>query len=415
MYDLSLDYMTNRNIRISSLNHSSVEDDSIEIVERKGLGHPDSICDGIAEAVSRSLCQFYLQEFGKILHHNTDEAQLVAGNSIKKFGGGEILKPIEIIVVGRATTTYEGVSIPVIDIATKATKNYLQETIPELNVKTGVKLSVKFGEGSGALQNVFGSLGNVPLSNDTSFGVGHAPLSETETIVLNVERELNTNFHTKQPAIGPDVKVMGLRENDKLQLTIAAPLVDRYVDDMHHYQDILHQIDECAHDLARKYTEKDLTIFVNTADIYDDPSNVNNLYLTVTGTSAEHGDDGSVGRGNRANGLITPNRPMSMEATSGKNPVNHVGKIYNLFSNDVANKIVDSFPPTRIKDVSIRVLSQISAPIDQPHVADIKVVTTDGDSLSEAEESQIFDIVNANLDAIHTITDRVVSGELYTF
>ncbi len=407
--------MTNRNIQISSLTHSPTVDESIEIVERKGLGHPDSICDGIAEAVSRNLCQCYLDSFGKILHHNTDEAQLVAGNSIKKFGGGEILKPIEIIVVGRATTTYQGVSIPVIDIATKATKDYLRDAVPELNLETGVKLSVKFGEGSGALQNVFGSLGNVPLSNDTSFGVGHAPFSETETIVLNVERELNTNFHMSQPAIGPDIKVMGLREHDKIQLTIAAALVDRYVNDMDHYQDILHQIHESVYELTRKYTEKDLTIFVNSADVYDDPSNINNIYLTVTGTSAEHGDDGSVGRGNRANGLITPNRSMSMEATSGKNPVNHVGKIYNLLSNDVANKIVNSFPPTRIKDVSIRVLSQISAPIDQPHIADIKVVTNDGNPLTEVEKSQIFDIVDYNLATIHTITDRVVSGELHTF
>lgn len=407
--------MANRNIQISSLTHSSAGDESIEIVERKGLGHPDSICDGIAEAVSRSLCQCYIEEFGKILHHNTDEAQLVAGNSIKKFGGGEILKPIEIIVVGRATTTYQGVSVPVIDIATKATKDYLRDTVPELNLETGVKLSVKFGEGSGALQNVFGSLGNVPLSNDTSFGVGHAPFSEIETIVLNVERELNTNFHAIQPAIGPDIKVMGLREHDKIQLTIAAALVDRYVNDMSHYQDILHQIHESVYELTRKHTEKDLTIFVNSADVYDDPSNINNLYLTVTGTSAEHGDDGSVGRGNRANGLITPNRSMSMEATSGKNPVNHVGKIYNLLSNDVANKIVDSFSHDRIKDVSIRVLSQISAPIDQPHIADIKVVTNDGNPLTEVEESQIFDIVDHNLDTIHTITDRVVSGELHTF
>ena len=407
--------MANRNIQISSLTHSSAGDESIEIVERKGLGHPDSICDGIAEAVSRSLCQCYIEEFGKILHHNTDEAQLVAGNSIKKFGGGEILKPIEIIVVGRATTTYQGVSVPVIDIATKATKDYLRDTVPELNLETGVKLSVKFGEGSGALQNVFGSLGNVPLSNDTSFGVGHAPFSEIETIVLNVERELNTNFHAIQPAIGPDIKVMGLREHDKIQLTIAAAIVDRYVNDMSHYQDILHQIHESVYELTRKHTEKDLTIFVNSADVYDDPSNINNLYLTVTGTSAEHGDDGSVGRGNRANGLITPNRSMSMEATSGKNPVNHVGKIYNLLSNDVANKIVDSFSHDRIKDVSIRVLSQISAPIDQPHIADIKVVTNDGNPLTEVEESQIFDIVDHNLDTIHTITDRVVSGELHTF
>ena len=248
-----------------------------------------------------------------------------------------------------------------------------------------------------------------------SFGVGHAPLSETETIVLNIERELNTHLHAIQPAIGPDVKVMGLRENDKIQLTLAVAIVDRYVRDMEHYQDILCQIQESAYQVAQNHTEKDVTIFVNSADSYDDPSDVNNLYLTVTGTSAEHGDDGSVGRGNRANGLITPNRPMSMEATSGKNPVNHVGKIYNLLSNDVANKIVDSFPSNRVQDVSIRILSQISAPIDHPHIADIKVATNDGTPLTEAEESQIFSIVDANLNTIHTITDRVVSGDLRTF
>ena len=77
--------MAKRNIQIKSVNHRSVENESIEIVERKGVGHPDSICDGVAEAVSRSLCQCYLEQFGKILHHNTDEAQLVAGNSVKKI------------------------------------------------------------------------------------------------------------------------------------------------------------------------------------------------------------------------------------------------------------------------------------------------------------------------------------------
>ncbi len=58
-------------------------------------------------------------------------------------------------------------------------------------------------------------------------------------------------------------------------------------------------------------------VHVNTADDIKKKS----VFLTVTGTSAEMGDDGSVGRGNRCNGLITPNRPMSMEATSGKNPI----------------------------------------------------------------------------------------------
>ena len=65
----------------------------------------------------------------------------------------------------------------------------------------------------------------------------------------------------------------------------------------------------------------------------DDPkaSDESGIYLTVTGLSAEQGDDGEVGRGNRVNGLITPSRAMSLEAAAGKNAVAHVGKLYNLW------------------------------------------------------------------------------------
>ena len=40
-----------RNIKIEKAIQKSVEQNEIEIVERKGIGHPDSISDGIAEAV----------------------------------------------------------------------------------------------------------------------------------------------------------------------------------------------------------------------------------------------------------------------------------------------------------------------------------------------------------------------------
>ena len=56
------------------------------------------------------------------------------------------------------------------------------------------------------------------------------------------------------------------------------------------------------------------------------------MYLTVLGTSADGADGGQVGRGNRVNGLISLHRPMSTEAAAGKNPVSHVGKIYNLLA-----------------------------------------------------------------------------------
>ena len=36
---------------------------SIELVERKGLGHPDSICDALAEELSRSLSRYCLAQW----------------------------------------------------------------------------------------------------------------------------------------------------------------------------------------------------------------------------------------------------------------------------------------------------------------------------------------------------------------
>jgi S-adenosylmethionine synthetase len=149
-------------------------------------------------------------------------------------------------------------------------------------------------------------------------------------------------------------------------------------------------------------------VHVNTADDYEDGS----IYLTTTGTSAEQGDDGSVGRGNRANGLITPNRSMSMEATSGKNPVNHIGKIYNLLSTEIAKAVVDEV--AGIREIRIRLLSQIGEPIDDPHVADASLVTEDGVSVTDIED-EVARIVDRELADVTAITDRVIDGELSTF
>jgi S-adenosylmethionine synthetase len=270
-------------------------------------------------------------------------------------------------------------------------------------------VDVKLGEGSGDLQEVFSEGGRaVPMANDTSFGVGHAPLTETEQIVLNVERELNGRYADDHPHLGPDVKVMGKREGDTIDITVAAAMVDSYVADMEEYKSAVEHVREFVYGIARGYTDREVHVAVNTADDYDEGS----IYLTTTGTSAEQGDDGSVGRGNRANGLITPNRPMSMEATSGKNPVNHIGKIYNLLSTDIAENVVDDV--VGIRDLQVRLLSQIGRPIDQPHVADAKVVTEEGVELADIE-ADIEAIVDDRLANVTDITRRAIEGELTTF
>ena len=398
-----------RNIQVSRLDRRAVEDQSVEIVERKGVGHPDSICDGLAESVSRALSRLYLDRVGKVLHYNTDETQLVAGRAAPAFGGGEVVEPIYILVVGRATKEYGGRQLPVDSTALAAAREYLGETLPELEYGTDVVVDVKLGEGSGDLQDVFGEeTQEVPMANDTSYGVGHAPLTETETIVHRTERELNTTYHADHPELGPDVKVMGKREGDRIDITVAAAMVDRHVDDLDAYDDAVSSVREFVTDLAEGHTDREVHVDVNTADDYEEGS----IYLTVTGTSAEHGDDGSVGRGNRANGLITPNRPMSMEATSGKNPVNHIGKIYNLLSTHIAATVTAEVDG--IRDLQVRLLSQIGRPIDEPHVADAQIVPEDDVELSTIEDDVVA-IVDDELADVTGVTRRVIEGDVSTF
>ncbi|MFC4437443.1 MULTISPECIES: methionine adenosyltransferase [Natrialbaceae] len=414
--------MSERNIRVEPIDRQAVEDQEVEIVERKGIGHPDSICDGVAESVAGALAREYIDRVGEVLHFNTDETQLVAGEAAPAFGGGEVVDPIYLLIVGRATKRYEGQTIPTETIALRAAREYLEETIPQLEYGEDIIVDVKLGEGSGDLQEVFGedeksnpadddepsSPVGVPMANDTSFGVGHAPLTETEQIVLEAERRLNGEYAATNPELGPDVKIMGKREGDQIDVTVAAAMVDEYVADLDEYADAVEDVREFVTSVANEHTDRDVNVYVNTADDYEEGS----IYLTVTGTSAEQGDDGSVGRGNRANGLITPNRSMSMEATSGKNPVNHIGKIYNLLSTSIAEEVVADVDG--IRDLRVRLLSQIGRPIDEPHVADVHVVTAEDVSLEDVE-ADVEAIVDEELGNVTEITRQVIDGELTTF
>ncbi|MEF8789416.1 MAG: methionine adenosyltransferase [Haloarculaceae archaeon] len=400
--------MSRRNIRVEPVDGRAVEDQEVEIVERKGLGHPDSICDGIAEHVSRALANAYIERFGKVLHYNTDETQLVAGSAAPAYGGGEIIEPIYMLITGRATNRYDGRRIPTETIALRAARDYLTEQFPHLDFGTDVVVEARLGEGSGDLRDVFGEDGRVPMANDTSFGVGHAPLTETERIVLNTERRLNGEYKAENPEVGRDVKVMGKREGDRIDVTVAVAMIDRYLEDLSAYDDAVRGVREFVEGMAAEYTDREVEVHVNTADDYDEGA----VYLTTSGTSAEMGDDGSVGRGNRANGLITPNRSMSMEATSGKNPVNHIGKIYNLLSTEIAEAVVEDVDG--IREARVRLLSQIGQPIDRPHVADASLVTEEGVSVADIG-ADVEAVIDEELANVTDVTRRVIDGELSTF
>ncbi len=400
-----------RNIVVEEMVRTPVEMQKVELVERKGIGHPDSIADGIAEAVSRALSREYIKRYGIILHHNTDQVEVVGGRAYPRFGGGEVIRPIYILLSGRAVELVDREEFPVHQVAIKAAKEYLTKAVRHLDLEHHVVIDSRIGQGSVDLVGVFNKARKnpIPLANDTSFGVGYAPLSETERIVLETEKLLNSEkFKKKWPAVGEDIKVMGLRKGDEIDLTIAAAIVDSEVDNPDDYMAVKEAIHDAAWEIVEAHTERPTKVYVNTAD---DPKN-GLYYITVTGTSAESGDDGSVGRGNRVNGLITPNRHMSMEAAAGKNPVSHVGKIYNLLSMLIANDIAEQVEG--VEEVYVRILSQIGRPIDEPLIASVQIIPKKGYSV-ELLQKPAYEIANEWLANITKVQKMILDGKLNVF
>ena len=392
------------NVKVEKLIGRYIEDVEIEMVERKGAGHPDSMCDNAAEALSRKLSLWYIDHFDTILHHNVDKAALVGGRAQAKFGGRMVVEPIYFALIGRAIcdVIQEGKlqKVPIARLAREAITECVEETFRYLDLKTDIIIDCKIKPGSQDLVGLFDYRKQVPFANDTSFGVSHAPFSNTEKLVYEVEQFLQNEAIQRIPAIGEDIKVMGFRQNKDIHLTIATAMIDQVIDDIDAYVSIKQDITEEILNQVPKIIDPSykVSVDVNKADIIEKET----VYITVTGTSAESGDDGQVGRGNRTNGLITPNRPMSLEAAAGKNPVSHVGKIYNVLAGICAGEISDNVKGA--KDIQVRILSQIGKPISEPLVASVHILPEEGASWNtlqyEAEQ-----IVQEKLTNITKLTD----------
>ena len=396
-----------RNIVVSKIEEPPIQRTPTEMVERKGIGHPDSVADGIAEAVSRALSNYYMKEYGTIFHHNTDQVEIVGGQSKPEFGGGTVLEPVYILLSGRATTMVDGKRIPFRTIAVKAAYEQIKDNFPNIDPEEDITMDCRIGQGSVDLRGVYDT--KKFLANDTSFGVGYAPFSDVERLVLETEHYINGKLRFEMKGLGEDVKVMGARIEDRIILTIAIAMVGKYLANPQEYMALKEQLYDKVKEHGMDLLGRDFELHINTADM---PEN-NVYYLTVTGLSMENGDDGSVGRGNRVNGLITPYRPMSMEAASGKNPVTHVGKLYNLLSMKIAEDIIKETGGD-VEEARVRILAQIGHPIDQPLLASTNLIMADGVPLSKVK-GEVEGIVDNWLANIDKITQMLLEGKISTY
>lgn len=389
-----------RRIIVAPMSHSSIEENDVEMCEHKGIGHPDTITDGVFEAASRALSLVYRTTYGSILHHNLDKGLLVAGKSAPRFGGGVWIEPIKIFICGRAT--HSDPHLDIRKIVSDAARAYL-----ERNIRCDLKyfeILTEIHEGSSDLNEVFRRRETIPLANDTSFGCGYAPYSRLEQQVLKLSELIQSSaFRTSFPAAGDDYKIMGHRVKGDLFFTIALAFVDRHVKGTEQY----FSIKKIIHKYLADHLGAPDVIRINTLD---DPAarDERGIYLTVSGLSAEMGDDGQVGRGNRVNGLITPGREMSLEAAAGKNPISHVGKIYNVLALLIARAIYEEIDA--VEEVSVKLLSAIGERMDQPQVADIEVRVRGG--LTEEIKQRPAAVADEWLEKIDRVTDLILEEKV---
>ncbi|HEQ9133066.1 TPA: methionine adenosyltransferase, partial [Streptococcus pyogenes] len=213
---------------------------SYEVVERKGLGHPDTLADGIAEQIEIDYSLYCLDKFGVIPHHNFDKIIIRGGHSVQDFGGSDFIEPIKIIFLGRASKKCFNSSIPLFKIQKKAATKYLNRILPNLDVENYVEFETLTSDfttktnwfSPEAIEDLPEYL-DVPKANDTATMISYWPLTISEELALMIEgyfykldkNELPTPRFTK---MGGDIKVMVVRNDLEYSIRINFPLISKF-------------------------------------------------------------------------------------------------------------------------------------------------------------------------------------------
>lgn len=387
--------------------------DATTIVERKGLGHPDTLADHLAERLSRAYSQYTVKRFGAVLHHNFDKLALLGGASEVRYGGGEMTSPVRVLVNGRAAPLCGGETIPVTEIIEAEVRSFFAERVPEVSDHLDIAFNITSNSSPGAVligddvpdrTRWFNPRSiddlrerSVRLSNDTSLGTGWAPENPFETFVRDLVNHFSgeSDFTRAHAWCGSDVKLMGYWDGQHADVVLCVPQKSRHVASRAEYvRNAETVLAECHRVAGISLPGADADFRLNARDVPEKDE----LYLTYTGSSIESGDEGVVGRGNRVNGLITPLRPMNLEGASGKNPVYHVGKLYNITALRLARRLHEATG----EHAEVHLVSITGQRLDHPWRVLVRLAA------QEVEIDKVQALVTEALDEFPALTDELV-------
>ena len=327
---------------------------SLEVVERKGLGHPDTLVDGIAEASEIAYAKYCREEFGVIPHHNLDKAMLLGGLCVQEFGGGTFEAPLKMVFMGRASRSFGGETIPLDEIQKNTAKDYLARIMPHLDTDdsrvygassmTSTHSTRPYWFSPRDINDLPEYMAESPTANDTATMISYWPLTDTEKLTLDVEGYFYENNSEGLPVprfnyVGQDIKVMSVRNGDVMDVTVAVPQVTSQTPDSKIYFERENEIRKALQAYAEEVIDDrmDVNVIVNTQTSGPNPR----PYLVTGGSCTDFGEEGAVGRGNKTHGIISSFRPNTMEAPHGKNPTYFVGKLLGYQADLISKRIYE--------------------------------------------------------------------------
>lgn len=326
-----------------------VEKSNLEIVERKGIGHPDTLADKLAEECSKTYSKYCLENYGCILHHNIDKLYIGAGlfkyeeNEIKKYNN------ITIRLNGRVSNTMNGKTIDLEKIFVPVIKKYLKAIIPKLDVENDLDIVINCTQNT--KRNYWfepRNINDIPdvkqvTAGDTALCVAHGGKSLCEKLAIDIERlfyEFDTDgyMNPKYEDIGQDIKIMISRIKYDIDITMCIPVLRGYYSDDDEYNYIIKKYTKIVKLYLEQVKKENFKYNISVHINHKDDGTVDK-YTLCLGSCIECGEEGIVGRGNNSQGIISMLRPHTVEASYGKNMRYHTGRAVDFMARRAVDRI----------------------------------------------------------------------------
>lgn len=285
---------------------------SMNILEYKSIGHPDSLTDYVAEEVSKFLNDHYMKKYGEVKHYNVDNCLFQSGTLDIGFNKCTVLSPPIFYLGGNIYNGNDALNEELFGVIGKAVRHIFP--------KLYIDIRMVYSSTSDGLNH----MSRIKGCNDTSFAVGFYPFTTQEYLLLRLKDAIY-GYILRHPVFGLDFKIMMV---DTKEVIISIPQKVSMVTDCEQYHENMRKLKEFVQDVTRIEN-----VYVNPECNTADDST---CWLVNHGSSIENGDSGSVGRGNNHYGFISSSRPSTKEAYCGKNSVSHIGKIYQDWAMNMA-------------------------------------------------------------------------------